>query len=157
MDYGPRKLLVVEDDELVRETIVTLLKDENIDFVEAASGNQALKMLEQHQITAILSDINMPDGDGIMLLDELRKKGILCPFIFLTANESNKAMLAAIKNSVFEFIPKPFNVDFLIKVVFSALELGTKIQKASDLENGDKDQLKLLRQMQGYKSLNSKK
>lgn len=80
-------LLVVDDEELVRDMLAEQLTTEHTEVLTAASAREAIQLIEQHRFHVVISDIIMPDGDGIELLLELKRKGDRTPMIAITAQQ----------------------------------------------------------------------
>jgi two-component system, NtrC family, response regulator HydG len=85
---GRKKVLIVEDNEEYNNDLKELLEEYELEILTAYSGNEALKIIQaagEGAIDLILSDVKMPDGDGVFLLKELSKIGFKKPiFVFLT-------------------------------------------------------------------------
>jgi len=101
-----KRVLIVEDEEEIRELLEMNLSGQGIRVVSACSGNQAIEVLAKGNIDFIVSDVKMSNGSGIDLLKYLNKNDIKIPFIFLTAyhdlDEKELIQLGALK-----IFPKP--------------------------------------------------
>ncbi len=120
------KILIVEDDNMVRENLVELLQLEGYKTYAVNDGLQALKLLKKLQsIDLIISDIMMPNVDGYELYYILQQKEQVfnIPFIFLTAKTSKEAMRTGMNLGVDDYIVKPFSIDDILNSV------RTRIQK----------------------------
>ncbi|MEI8347818.1 MAG: response regulator [Pseudomonadota bacterium] len=121
----PKKItILIADDE---ESIIDLLKDrfeyEGLNVLTAISGTDALSMLKQNTVDLILSDYRMPNGDGMSILDELKKypEKERPPFYFMSAYadiSEDHALEAGAK----KFYHKPFSVSSLIKDVMKEID-----------------------------------
>ena len=80
---GNGNLLIVEDDDKIRSNLEEILEEYAENVFTASSGNEALMILYDQKIDCIVSDIQMPDMDGVSLLKELHSKNIKQPFIFI--------------------------------------------------------------------------
>ena len=80
-----KKILAVEDEKDIQELLVFNLESDHLEIKTANSGNEALSILENESFDLIISDIKMPNGSGIELLETLKGNGSNTPFIFLTA------------------------------------------------------------------------
>ncbi len=126
-----RKILIVEDEESLREIIVELLSDEGWQCLEAGNGQIALDFMASSQgqeVVAILSDIKMPVMDGLTMIRCLRETGIEVPVIFLSAFGDKDKAIEALKWGAYDFHDKPFQRDKLIKSAAAAAELGRKLK-----------------------------
>ncbi|MBD2186273.1 response regulator transcription factor [Aerosakkonema funiforme] len=83
----PTKILVIEDEEFVRDNILDILECKNFDVVGAKNGEEGIREAQKQIPDLILCDIMMPDMDGYSVLTELQQQPItaVIPFIFLTA------------------------------------------------------------------------
>lgn len=114
-------LLVVEDDRHVLDTVVSLLSSRFDEVLIAENGRRALDVIESGvEISCILSDIKMPEMDGIELIISVRNKGLRTPFIFFTAYDNKEYMLQALRYGAYDFIEKP-NFDNLVSTVQHAV------------------------------------
>jgi two-component system, chemotaxis family, chemotaxis protein CheY len=124
------KILVVEDSHSMRAYLTTMLESEGIgsdlDIVEASSGFEALKLLPHHQFTAILTDINMPDINGLELVSFLKNhpqyKTIPIMVISTEASEEDRKRAAALGAE--EYLVKPFEPEELTAKMQKLLGLG---------------------------------
>jgi len=112
-----RTILVVDDDAFLREMVSDSLRYEGFFVIEANGANAALRILEVQDVDLVLSDIQMPDGDGFELLRRLRlRHPSIPPLIFVSGNpnvtESEVVALGAIR-----FFEKPFISSDLVSAV----------------------------------------
>jgi two-component system cell cycle sensor histidine kinase/response regulator CckA len=108
---GTGRVLLVEDEEVVRNFAVRALKRQGYKVLEAASGVEALEVMEKNKgkIDIVVSDVVMPEMDGPTLLKELRKKNPDIKIIFVSGYP-NDAFKAALGDENFAFLPKPFSL-----------------------------------------------
>ncbi len=122
---GARTILIVDDDPVNRLVLATLLKQENLRLLEAASGAEALQLLGQHSaIDLIILDIMMPHMSGIEVCREIRKKSSpdQLPIIFLTAKREEDAREAALHAGGNAFLTKPVSQADLLPCVVEQLQ-----------------------------------
>ena len=112
-----RRVLVVEDDESLREAISFTLGVHEISHCLAANGIEALALLNTETPAIIVSDVRMPELDGIGLLRAVRRQMPDVPFVLMTAYADVAAAVDAIKCGAREFLLKPFQPETLIEVV----------------------------------------
>jgi two-component system response regulator PilR (NtrC family) len=115
-------ILVVDDEEIMREILETLLSREGYDVRLAASGAEGLEMARAVPVDAAIVDIMMPGLDGISTLDELKRIDDDLAVIIITAYASVESAIAAMKSGAFDYITKPFKNDEVLVVVRNALE-----------------------------------
>lgn len=121
-------VLVVDDEPDLRSLLVEVLEAQNFVVYEATNGEEALGMLESHDVGVVLCDIMMPQMDGFECLARALVKGYKVPFVFLTGFGDRDRMLAAIRLGAVDFITKPFNTREVVDVIFRALEISKKQQ-----------------------------
>jgi DNA-binding NtrC family response regulator len=116
-------ILVVDDEPQVADTLRDLLEYEGFKVETAENGRQALDRLTiGHQFDLVITDMKMPEMDGLELLKRVQKLRKNLPVIVLTAYATLKNGLQAIKEGVYDYVSKPFSVDLLISVVHQALK-----------------------------------
>ncbi|MGO4906301.1 ATP-binding response regulator [Flavobacterium sp. W20_MBD1_R3] len=124
------KILLVDDELNIRETIVELLIYQNYDVKAAANGQEALDLLEYWVPDLIICDIMMPVMDGIVLHEIIQETESLSfiPFIFLTAKKENNLMRKCLLDGVDYFLSKPFKIKELLKIIETKIDRFEKIK-----------------------------
>jgi CheY-like chemotaxis protein len=121
--YKLKKILVVEDEDDIRETIRAFLESENYSVVDVNSGNSAMEVLskEADSIDLIMTDVAMPDGDGAELIKYLVDNNLTNKVVVVTSygNMLDPDLLERANGSVL----KPFRKEYLLTVVKEILEL----------------------------------
>jgi CheY-like chemotaxis protein len=102
-------ILVVDDEELVRNLVVTLLVRLGHSYITAADGVDALDRMKGNEIDAVITDIKMPNMDGVALTIEILKRYPGLPIMVMTAFGEEYSAGAAISAGAREFITKPFS------------------------------------------------
>jgi two-component system response regulator FlrC len=120
-------LMVVEDDKEVRDSILDALSFLPIKIIPVRDGVEALEAMQKNQITAIISDINMPRMNGLELLQQIRLKTYETPFVILTGHADKNMAVKALRMGALDFVEKPFKADTLCAVAERALLIGEKI------------------------------
>src|SRR5205823_11854063 len=118
------RILVVDDEEAIREIVSSMLQNAGYAATQAASGKQALEILgsgEEFQL--MLSDLMMAEMDGIALLDRVQDCYPDMPAIMVTAVHDISVALAAIRNGAYDYLLKPFEREQLLAAVSRALEM----------------------------------
>jgi len=113
-------ILVVDDEQSMRDFLKILLVKEGHKVVTAENGNQALSILSEQPCDLVISDIRMPGMGGLELLESIREHYGDLPVIMITAFASPNDAVQAMKNGAFDYISKPFNVDEIKSVILSA-------------------------------------
>jgi two-component system response regulator PilR (NtrC family) len=118
----PASILVIDDEEIMREILDALLTREGYDVRLAASAAEGLELARSHSFDAAIVDVMMPDMNGIIALDELKKIDEDLPVLMITAYASVENAIAAMKRGAFDYITKPFKNDEVLVVVRNAAE-----------------------------------
>ena len=119
-----KRILIVDDDKLVRWTLTQKCTEFGYLSLEAASGEEALRMLQTEQVDAILLDVHLPDLSGIEVLDKLKNAGETRSVIMMTADPQLDDVKAALRLGAYDFISKPINFDELSVTLQNALDAG---------------------------------
>jgi two-component system response regulator PilR (NtrC family) len=115
-------ILVVDDEEIMREILEALLTREGYEVKLASSGAEGVELAKSLPFDAAIVDVMMPGMDGIAALDELKKLDDDLPVIMITAFASVESAIAAMKRGAFDYITKPFKNDEVLVVVRNAVE-----------------------------------
>lgn len=112
------KILVADDEEdmelLIRQKFRQKIREQDYEFVFAANGREALERIEQHpDIAIVLSDINMPEMDGLTLLTNLSKASPLVKTVMVSAYGDMENIRSAMNGGAFDFVTKPVNFEDL--------------------------------------------
>ncbi len=119
------RVLVVDDDASLRYTLEAVLSDAGL-LVEVAQGGAAgIAAFEARGADVVLTDLAMPDVDGMQLLERLRALDPGVPVLMLTAHGSERVAVAAMKAGAYDYIPKPFDPDELTLAVKRGIEMRT--------------------------------
>ena len=116
------KILIVDDEEAIREVVSTLLEALGYECATVCNGRQAQEYLGAHPVDMVLSDMVMPEMDGLSLVEWLRKAEPEVPVIMVTAMHDLSTALEAIRRGAYDYILKPFEKDQLYMSVRRALE-----------------------------------
>ena len=115
-------VLVIDDEEIMREILETLLTREGYEVRLAASGAEGLELAKSRTFDAAIVDVMMPGIDGITTLEDLKKIDDDLPVLMITAFASVETAISAMKRGAFDYITKPFKNDEVLLVVRNALE-----------------------------------
>lgn len=119
---GKRRILVVDDEESLLEFLSLLLVDEGYEVATANSVESARTRLTESNPDLVLSDIMMPDGNGLDLLKEIKESDATTSVVMMTAYTSTKAAIEAMRLGAYDYVSKPFDVDELKVVIQKAVE-----------------------------------
>jgi len=130
-------VLVVEDDPDLGDTIVTFLKEEGLDAKLARDGDQAMRLLDQLNPSAMILDLMMPRRDGFSVLRELRADGRIgnLPVIVVTAIFGLSERLYATELGAADYVTKPFELDELLERVRNVLASRTEEPTQTELSS----------------------
>ncbi len=119
----PDRILVVDDEEPIREIVASMLGTAGYACKQAASGMEALSVLTSgEEFELMLSDLMMADLDGIGLLERTKERYPDMPVVMVTAVHDISVALAAIRNGAYDYLLKPFEREQLLNTVSRALE-----------------------------------
>jgi len=117
-----KRVLVVDDEQSMRELLAIMLRRDGFDVVAAESRTQAAAVLARGPVDLIVTDVKLPDGDGIEILRHVKAAAPETVVIVMTAFGSTETAVAALKLGAYDYLIKPFDVDELKIVVRNALE-----------------------------------
>ncbi|MDH5526764.1 MAG: sigma-54 dependent transcriptional regulator [Nitrospirota bacterium] len=137
-------VLVVDDDETVRESLTYILEQEGYRVVSAASGKDALACLDAEPFHLYLTDLNMPGMTGIEFMESVFRRQPSLPGIMLTGYGSVETAVAAMKAGAFDYIAKPFDVDELVITVRRALEFSALKEENTALKSSLKSKYRFV-------------
>src|SRR5688572_11408817 len=115
-------VLVVDDEEIMREILEALLTREGYDVRLASSGAEGVELARSHSFDAVVIDVMMPGMNGLETLAELKKLDDDLPAVMITAFASVETAIAAMKSGAFDYITKPFKNDEVLVVLRNAVE-----------------------------------
>jgi two-component system chemotaxis response regulator CheY len=118
MRLKPPNLLIVDDSTAIRKILLRVLSQTGLplgEVLEAGDGKEALKLMEEHDVSLILSDINMPNMDGIELLRTVRGSAQWhnMPMVMITTEGSQARVQEAVELGATSYVRKPFSADLL--------------------------------------------
>jgi putative nucleotidyltransferase with HDIG domain len=117
------RILIVDDEETIREIVSSMLTSANFNCRQAASGMEALALLDSGEaFELMLSDLMMANLDGIGLLEKTKERFPDMPVVMVTAVHDISVALAALRNGAYDYLLKPFEREQLLATVRRALE-----------------------------------
>lgn len=117
MEQQFKRILVVDDEENARVALSKILAHEGYDVWSAGNGVEALNFLRSREVELIITDLNMPEMNGLMFLRELNRSHPSSNVILITAYGEVESYLEAMTLGVFEYINKPVKYEDLKKVI----------------------------------------
>ena len=136
-------VLLVEDEKDVRDALRVQLQDEGHQVVEAESGDEALSLLEQSPFDIMLTDVMIPNINGIELVERIGNFSSIPVTIVMTGYGSVEMAVKAIKAGAFDFLQKPFSVEVLSATIESALRVKSLRDENVELRRTVKGQFGL--------------
>lgn len=119
---GIAKILVVDDERVAVKNLVHVLKKEGYEVTGTESGQNALRLLEEHQFDVVLTDLRMEKVDGLQILKKCRELHPDTEVIMITGYATLESAVDAMKKGAFHYVAKPFKLDVVRNVVKEALE-----------------------------------
>jgi DNA-binding NtrC family response regulator len=117
-----KSILIAEDEQVLRESLGALLEDEGFDVTLAENGARALELAMDRPCDLLMTDIRMPEMDGLELLDRMSQVFPETPVIMLTAFGTVETAVAAMRSGAWDFLLKPVQFDELLLKIRRALE-----------------------------------
>jgi DNA-binding NtrC family response regulator len=122
------RILVIDDEESIRELLKDFLESKGLDVITASNGSSGLSILKEEKLDLFLLDLMMPGMSGLDVLREADYGKIGIPSIVITAHATVQTAVEAMKLGAFDYITKPFNLEELYIAVNRALDVS-KLQK----------------------------
>ena len=116
------KILIIDDDEVIRTTLARILEEEKYNAVAFETGGEALNEIKKQDFNIAIVDLKLPDTDGLTLLDNIRKKiPDICGIVITAYPEMNSA-ISAVKKQAYDYIIKPFDVNQIKMTIKRCIE-----------------------------------
>ncbi len=117
-----KKILIIDDEESMRHMLSLILKKEGYEVYAASGGQEALDIISQHSFDFILSDIIMPEMDGLALLQALKERKVEATIMMMSAYGTINTAIEAMKRGAYDYISKPFRPDEVLMALRKAEE-----------------------------------
>jgi DNA-binding NtrC family response regulator len=117
-------ILIVDDEKNIRGVLARSLRLEGYAALEAENGMDALTQLEAGEVDLVILDLNMPQLDGLGLLEKMKERGLSLPSLVLTAHGTIEKAVRAVRLGAFDFIEKPPGAERILLAVQNALRVG---------------------------------
>ena len=135
-----RKVLIVDDEKLIRWSLSQKIKEWNFDVAEAENGEKALLSAEEEAPDLVMLDVKLPDKKGTDLLQELKRKNPEVPVIMMTAYGVIDDAVTAMRRGAYDFITKPIDDSKLKNTIKNALETASLKNEVAFYRERDKKQ-----------------
>lgn len=122
----PPRILVVEDDEDMRENLRRILAAAGYEVYLAEDGDEAIAVLRTHPCHLVLTDLVMPGKGGLELLAEIRREDKTLPVVFLSAFGDRATFAKATELGAIDFVAKPFRAGSLLSLIQRTLRSESK-------------------------------
>ncbi|HZM44226.1 MAG TPA: response regulator, partial [Burkholderiales bacterium] len=127
---------IIDDDRSIRWVFEKALARENIAFKTFSSAQEALLELDTDTPQVVVSDIRMPGESGLELLQKAKEHHANLPVIIMTAYSDLESAVSAFQGGAYEYLPKPFDVDYAVELIRRAMEESMRqegaVQPAED-------------------------
>ncbi len=141
---APRgRIRVVDDERHQREILETILQSEGYETASARNGRHALQVAREQPFDVVLTDLKMPDLDGIALLQELGRSQPTACVVLMTAHGTIDSAVEAMRKGAFDYLTKPLDKDVLLVVVGRALERTRLLRENRMLQEQLRDRFRI--------------
>ncbi|MFK7934212.1 MAG: response regulator transcription factor, partial [Saprospiraceae bacterium] len=120
------RILLVEDEENIRDVVKLNLEMEDYEVVTAADGRTALKHFKEQHFDLLILDVMLPEVDGFQIVEQVRLTNMDVPVIFLTAKDSAGDRITGLKKGADDYLTKPFNLEELLLRVNNLIKRTSK-------------------------------
>jgi two-component system nitrogen regulation response regulator NtrX len=127
------RILIIDDEKAIRNTLRDILQYEKMDVEEAADGAEGLKKVEKENFDLVLCDIKMPKMDGLEVLVKIQETRPDVPVVMISGHGTIDTAVEAIKKGAFDFISKPPDLNRLLITVRNALDRSTLVSETKTL------------------------
>jgi two-component system response regulator PilR (NtrC family) len=125
---GQPKVLVIDDEPDLLELLELTLSRMGLDTIRAESVGEAIRLLDREPFDLCLTDMRLPDGEGLRVVEHINQKGLDVPVAVITAYGSAENAVAALKAGAFDYLAKPVALEQLRALVKQALKVPDKLQ-----------------------------
>lgn len=147
------KILIIDDEKVIRSTLKEILEYEKYEIFEAQDGAKGLEMIQNEEFDLVLCDIKMPKMDGIEVLTKAAEMQKQPQFIMISAHGTIETAVEATKKGAFDFIPKPPDLNRLLLTVRNALDKKHLVQETTVLKKKLSKKLDMVGESQAITSV----
>ena len=119
-----KKILVVDDEPAIRELLSSFLEIMDYEVESASNGKDAIEIIEKNNFSIIISDVKMPDINGIDLLKKVKEFNKKIEVILITGFPNNEDREQALKLGAYAYIPKPFKLQIIANILEEIFKKG---------------------------------
>lgn len=128
------KILIIDDERSIRNSLKEILADEGYDVEVAENGRQGCEMVEKEKYSVIFCDIKMPEMDGIEVLEKLKEMGVDSAVIMISGHGDIDTAVECIKKGAFDFIQKPLDLNRILITIKNATEKVSLVKETRILK-----------------------
>lgn len=128
------KILIIDDERAIRNSLKEILVDEGYDVDAAENGSQGCQMVDKEKYDVIFCDIKMPEMDGIEVLDRLIGMGVDSAIVMISGHGDINTAVDCIKKGAFDFIEKPLDLNRILITIKNATEKVTLVKETKTLK-----------------------
>ena len=132
-------ILIVDDDEVMQETLSDVFRKRGYEVIAAGSGSEAFSVIRRKIIDLILLDMRLPDIDGLEVLKKIKEFDTEILVIIMTAYSDVQTAVSAMKSGAYDYINKPFELEELKLLIEKGLETKSLINEVRRLRRQEKD------------------
>jgi len=133
-------ILIVDDDEVMQETLSSVLRKGGYEIFSVASGNEALSLIKKNIIDLVLLDMKLPDVDGLEIQKKIRAFDTEILVIIMTAYSDIQSAVSAMKSGAYHYINKPFELEELKLLIEKGLETKSLINEVRRLHRQQREE-----------------
>jgi two-component system alkaline phosphatase synthesis response regulator PhoP len=126
------RILLVEDEDHIRENLKLNLELENYEVVAVPDGNKAVKAFKEQRFNLVILDVMLPEMDGFDVCEQIRLEDMDTPILFLTAKDTSQDKIKGLKTGGDDYMTKPFNLEELLLRVKVLLKRSSKTLTATN-------------------------
>jgi len=150
------KILVIDDEKSIRNTLKEILTYEGYEVTEAQDGSEGIKFAEKEKFDIILSDIKMPKMDGLEVLERLQETAPETPVVMISGHGNIDTAVEAIRKGAFDYISKPLDLNRMLVTIRNAMDRSVLVKETKTLKRkiyktneivGESEPLKLIKAM----------
>ncbi len=128
-------ILIADDDEIARDVLKEILKEEGYPVLTAKDGLEAINLLRREEIKLLITDLKMPGADGMEVLRAAIRNNPETMVVILTAYGTLDIALQAIKEGAYDYLAKPFKVEEIVFLAEKAFERAQTLAEIRELKN----------------------